>query len=47
MSSIYEYELNLITYRQRYKRKSYFSQKVRSIAPEDKSALVDLMLSGF
>ena len=47
MSSIYEYELNLITYRQRYKRKSYFSQKVRSITPEDKSVLVDLMLAGF
>ncbi len=47
MSSIYEYELNLITERQKYKRKSHLSERMRSIAPEDKSALVDIMLSGF
>ena len=47
MNSIYEYQLNLITYKQRYKRQRHFSQRLRLIVPEDKSALVNLILSGF
>jgi len=47
MNLIYEYELNLITYQHRYKRKRNISPKIRLVTLKDKPALVNLMLSAF